>query len=236
MQPTGNAPHDERLDPGMATQMELLRTARAEGAEQAGWKAGLGTTTWQATLGTDAALVGFLLDRTRIADGAVVPVGTWSDARAEAEIAFRFDREVAGDASPEEVMAAVDAIGPAIELVDIHPAPEDPASALAGNLYHRAWLIGDLVPMDADVLDGYVGRVTAMGEALDPVDDVQSATGAADGVLTEIARIAARHGRGVRAGDLVLLGAIRPPSAIGPGGSYHFELSGHRPIEVSFSD
>jgi 2-keto-4-pentenoate hydratase len=75
-----------------------------------------------------------------------------------------------------------------------------------------------------------------MGRTLPSVTDVQAATGEAGEVLTEVARIAARHGRGLRAGDIVILGSIVPPAPIAPGGSFRYELSGYASIGTSFTE
>jgi len=237
MAATDNAAHDDRLDAGMQSQSELLARSEGDGAVQAGWKAGFGTAAWRETFGLDAPLVGFLLDTTRIASGAEVAIGGWTTPRAEAELALRLGADVPGDADPASALAAVDAIAPAIELVDISPAPKDPGGVLSGNIFHRLWLTGEFDTARAGgQLDGLVGEVTVMGERLPSVTDVQAATGRAGEVLAEVARMAARHGRGVKAGDIVILGSIVPPAAIAPGGSFRYELSGHTPIEANLTD
>jgi len=234
---TDNAAHDERLDAGMQAQTVLLARAGGDSAVQAGWKAGFGTAAWRETFGLDAPLVGFLLDTTRLASGAEVSIGHWSTPRAEAEIAVRLGTDVPGDAGPAAALAAIDAVAPAIELVDISPAPEDPAGVLCGNIFHRLWLTGTFdTARDGGRLDGLTGHVTIMGEALPSVTDVQAATGQAGEVLAEVARMAARHGRGLVAGDIVILGSIVPPAVIAAGGTFHYELSGYEPIEVVLTD
>lgn len=232
-----NSAHDERLDEGMAAQQRLLQAAEDAGATQAGWKAGFGTRTWRDTFGLDAPLVGFLLDTTLVLAGAAVSVGTWTAPRAEAELAMRLGSDVAGDVTPADALAAVEALAPAIELVDLAPAPDDPSGVLAGNIYHRHWVTGTFAPMPAGGdLSGLVGHVSAMGTAMDPVADVEAATGRAGEVLAEVARIAARHGRGLRTGDVVILGSIVPPTAVGPGGTFHYVLGDHAPLEVALTD
>jgi 2-keto-4-pentenoate hydratase len=237
MTATDNAAHDDRLDAGMRSQSELLARSEGDGAVQAGWKAGFGTAVWRETFGLDAPLIGFLLDTTRIASGAEVGIGDWTTPRAEAELAVRLGSDVAGDADPASALAAVDALAPAIELVDICPAPEDPSGVLSGNIFHRLWLTGEFDTARAGGrLEGLVGEVSVMGETLPLVTDVQAATGRAGEVLSEVARMAARHGRGLRAGDIVILGSIVPPAAIAPGGSFRYELSGFAAIEADLTD
>jgi 2-keto-4-pentenoate hydratase len=235
--PATNAAHDDRLDVGMQAQTELLARGEADGAVQVGWKAGFGTTSWRETFALDAPLVGFLLDTTRTTSGAEVAIGDWTTPRAEAELAVRMGRDVAGDTDPASVLAAVDAIAPAIELIDVSPAPEDANGVLSGNIFHRLWLTGEFETSRAGGrLEGLIGEVSTMGEVLPPVTDVQATTGTAGEVLAEVARMAARHGRGLRAGDIVILGSIVPPAVIAPGGSIRYELSGYAPIGVDLTE
>jgi 2-keto-4-pentenoate hydratase len=229
-----NDRHDDRLEPGLQAQAGLLQAARAQGATQLGWKAGFGTTAARATFGLDAPLVGFLLDASRRPHDARIPIGDWTDPRGEAELAMRFGVDVPGDATPEEVLAAIDAVAPAIELVDLSPPPTDPVEALTCNLYHRHWITGDFDPARAGGdLTGLVGHVTIMGSTSDPVTDLEALTGDAGAILAEVARMAALQGRGLLAGDVVILGSIVPPAPIAAGGTVRFSLSGHPPLEVT---
>lgn len=233
-----NTAHDERLDKGMALQQGLLQRAESEGAVRLGWKAGFGTGAWRTTLGLDAPLIGFLLDRTRVEHEDRVSISSWTAPLAEAELALRLGSDVPGDASVEQALSAVDAFAPAIELVDLSFGPEDVTAVLAGGVFHRHWATGDFHPVLGGTVDlsTLVGDVTAMGAALDQVTDVQATTGPAGEVLAEVARITHRHGRGLRSGDIVILGSIVPPQAVAPGGSFRFVLGDHPPIELSFTD
>jgi 2-oxo-3-hexenedioate decarboxylase len=233
----GNADHDRRLDPGHAMQRSVIAAAEREGAQQVGWKAGFGAPSWRERFDLDAPLVGVLLDRTELTDGMVVSIGSWSEARAEAEVAVRLGHDLPAAATPEQAIAAVVAIAPAIELVDVSPAPEGPSEALAGNIFHRHWMTGAFLPVrGANGFDDLAGDVLAMGTQLGPVTDLEAATGSVAETLSEVARIGARSGRGLQSGDVVILGSITPPIPIAPGGGCRFTLRGHAPIEVRFSD
>lgn len=237
MRARSNAAHDERLDEGMQQQRELVAAAEAEGAAQAGWKAGFGAAAARKRFGLEAPLVGALLDRTRLDPGAVVPIGAWEDPRAEAELAVLLGEDVDGDATPERAIASVVALAPAIELVDPYPPPESPRDALAGNVFHRHWITGEFFRLSADLdLSDLSAKIRAMGEDLGTVRDLQAMTGNAAEVLAEVGRIGSRHGRPLLRGDIVILGSVLPPTSVRAGGSFRFTLSGCRPIEVGFSD
>jgi 2-keto-4-pentenoate hydratase len=233
----GNAAHDDRLDDGMTRQRRLLAAAEAQGASQIGWKAGFGTLGWRERFGLDAPLVGFLLDRTRLHDDASVAIGTWSAPRAEAELAVRLGEGVPAGATPQQALSAVESLAPAIELIDLHPAPEDPSAALSGNIFHRHWVTGPFTPIAAGgELSGLVGEVVTSTESIGPIGDLEAATGRAADTLAEVARIGARHGRALRHGDVVILGSVVPPAVVRAGGAFRFSLSGYGSVEVSLVD
>jgi len=166
-----------------------------------------------------------------------VAIGNWVTPRSEAELALRLGEDVPGDAGPAAALAAVDAIAPAIELVDVNPPPEDLTAVLSSNVLHKLWLTGEFDTSRAGGrLDGLVGHVTVMGQELDPVTEMEALTGNAGEILAEVARMAERHGRGLRAGDIVILGSIVPPQVVAPGGSFRFGLSGYEPIEAIFTE
>lgn len=237
MRQGSNAAHDDRLDPGMREQRALVARAEASGALQIGWKAGFGSPAARQRFALEAPLVGALLDRTRLDPGSEVPIGSWRDARAEAEIAVLLSEDLDGAVTPDRVLGSIAALAPAIELVDVHPAPESPSEALAGNVFHRYWTTGEFVglPRGHD-LSGLVAHVSSMSADLEPVHDVEALTGSAAETLVEVARVGARHGRSVRRGDVVILGAIAAPSGIMAGGDFSFTLSGHPTIALSFTE
>jgi len=228
-------PHDELVDGGMPALLALLADAEQHGARQVGWKAGLGTAAARAALGTDAPLVGFLLDTTRTTPGASVTLTDWAAPRAEAEIALRIARDVPDGTPPDQVVEHVDAFAAAIELVDLDPPPTEVARVLSGNIYHRAWCTGAFRPLTAALdLRTSRARIRSMDADLEPVSDVEAATGPAREVLAEVGRIAARSGRGLRRGDIVILGSMVPPQAIGPGGTFTVALDDAEPVSVRF--
>lgn len=224
---------DARIAAGTVRQRSLLHAATESGSTVVGWKAGLGAPAARASLGLSAPLVGFLSDTTRVAPGATVDVAGWTAPRAEAEIAVRIGVDLSGDATTHAVLDAVDALAPSIELVDLDPPPADPAEILAGNIYHRAWVTGAFVPVDGGFRSaGRIVTVDTPAEGTTTVEDLEALTGAAGEVLVEVARMAARIGRGLRAGDIVMLGSVITPRTIGPGVAFRVTLDGHA-VEVS---
>jgi 2-keto-4-pentenoate hydratase len=97
---------------------------------------GFGSPAAFELLGIDRPLVGFLTDRGLVDDGATVPVGDWTQPMLEPEIAVHLARDVPGDATLDDVRAAIRGLSAAIELADVDSPPTDPEPIIAANIFH----------------------------------------------------------------------------------------------------
>jgi len=216
---------DQRVVDGMSAQGRRRADLLAGGARSVGWKAGLGTAAAMEKVGTGAPVAGFLTDATRVADGGSAALDGWSAPTFEPELAIRVDVDVAADASLEDVVAAVGAIAPAIELVDLEP-PDDLAAVLAGNVFHRAYLVGAWTPATAaDVATARLD-VTIDGEQRAAEVDPAAALGDLVAVVRSVAAQAALAGAGLRAGELVITGSAIPAIALAGGETLTVALTG----------
>jgi 2-keto-4-pentenoate hydratase len=103
---------------GYTIQDELIAQSRES---VFGWKIAATSAAGQKHIGVDGPLAGPLLAGRVHRNGATVPLGASQMLVAEAEFAFRMKRDLPPRATPytqEEVMAAVEALFPAIELPD----------------------------------------------------------------------------------------------------------------------
>jgi 2-keto-4-pentenoate hydratase len=212
---------DARIGAGLAAQRTLFERFLAEGAAHIGWKTGFGSPTTLALLETDEPLIGFLTDRTLLtpAPGTDAPVSLagWVRPMAEAEIAAILGEDLPADASPEQALAAIGAVAPAIELADVSfpPGADVVADILAGDIYHRHVLLGERHATPGgwrgSDLFASVRYEPAQGEpVVTDVRDVELATGPAVAGLLACARAAAAMGPGLRRGDFVILGSVVP--------------------------
>lgn len=242
---------DPRVVRGMTAQLDRLNAALGPGERPLGWKLAFGSPAGMERLGLDAPLVGHLVEAARVPSGAVVAVGRWANALAEPELAVHLGADVSGDADRSVVAGAIAGIGPAIELVDVDPPPDDVAAVLAGDIYQRALVLGEADPSRAGgSTEGLVGRVrrvaegrsdggaegTSVGAEERVVDDVTAATGDPVDLVRHVARVLAGFGRRLEAGQVVITGSIVPPRAVHPGDRLSFELSPIGSIDVRFSE
>ena len=72
---------DERITRGMKSQLGDRRRAIARDDRGLGWKLGFGTPAAMQKLGTEAPLVGYLLESARLESGAVVDISNWDNPR-----------------------------------------------------------------------------------------------------------------------------------------------------------
>jgi 2-keto-4-pentenoate hydratase len=234
---------DVRLIEGAARQRDARAQLLEDGAQHLGWKAGFGTAAARLTLDISVPLIGFLTDRTLLVpqpdEGPTMPVGTWTRAIAEAEIAVRLGSDLSPGVSAEEALAAVASIAPAIELadIDITPAADAVSDILAGDIFHRAVMLGAARETPGGwptgELRAHVVHESAEGAITEvDVEDVEAGPGTTAEVLQACARAAALVGPGLRAGDVVILGSVLPPVPMAPGDRFVHTLLGAPRISV----
>jgi 2-keto-4-pentenoate hydratase len=197
-----------------------------------GWKAGMGTQAAMAAAGIEAPLVGFLTERTLQDPEVALAVDGWANAKSEPEVALRLRRDVSAGASRADVLEAVGAIGPAIEVVDLG-ATEDIAAVLAGNIFHRAFWLGPMravrhglieplldIEIDGATVATEVDPTAALGDLVDVVAAVADQLPLADAAA--------------RAGDVVITGSAVPAIALEGVGRVAVRLHGGGTVTAQF--
>jgi 2-oxopent-4-enoate hydratase len=201
---------------------------KEEGGLVRGRKVGLTSVAMQQQLGVDEPDFGALFDDMVIEEGDPIPVSELCQPRIEAEIAFLMESELKGPGvSAADALAAVAGALPALEIIDSRVA--DWKIKLPDTIADNA--------SSARVVCG--GRLTAV-EDLDlrtigmvlTVDGAVAATGAGAAVLGNPIRCVAwlanklgEFGVPLRAGDLVLAGALHAALPVAAGTSVHAEFA-----------
>jgi 2-keto-4-pentenoate hydratase len=195
---------DPRVVAGMARQGKALQQLLDAGAARIGWKAGLGTSAAMSAASISAPLVGFLTSKTLVATGAEVDISGWGNPVCEPELAIRLAAAVAAGSDADTIAAAIDAVAPAIELVDLGPA-HDVEDVLAGNIFHRAVVLGTWTPTTQ--LDAWRLAIRLGGNA--HATDVDPATilGPTTAIVRAVADQVALAGHQLATGDVVITGS-----------------------------
>lgn len=194
-----------------------LRTA--EGETVVGSKLGLTSRAKQVEMGVRDVIGAWLTDAMELRPGEPLVTASLGQPRAEPEIAFRMARDLAGEGTTAaDVLAATDSVMTAIEILDSRyrayafTLPD----VIADNASAAGFILGDPVSPAGLPLD-LVGVVFEVDGAV-----VATASGAASlGHPAEAVawwvRLLAAGGRGLRAGDIVLSGALTGAFPLLPG-------------------
>ena len=225
---------DPRVTQATRAMVQLQRERVAAGAGRLGWKAAFGSPSGLATLGLDRPLVGFLTRDRQLAPGAAASVEGWVRPMFEAEVAVHIGRDLPPSPDAPAVEEAIAGLSAAIELADLDPPPSDVAEILAGNIFHRHVLVGDVRQQPHD-LAGVTVTVTRDGAEVARTDDPQALTGRLVDVVTSMAGTLGQAGERLLAGDVIITGAVVPPLAISAGQRLTVDVSGLGRLELTIT-
>jgi 2-keto-4-pentenoate hydratase len=232
-----------------AVQTELTNARLAAGARIVGRKIGLTSPAVQQQLGVDQPDFGVLFDDMLVADGAEVDSSTLIQPKAEAEIAFVLAHDLDGfgagqsldapisDADRGAVGAAVDYAVAALEIVDSRVTDWDIriTDTVADNASSGLYVLGskkislaDFAPVDVTMTLDKNGRRASTGHGAACLGDPLNA-------LAWLARAAAAFGSPLRAGEVILSGALGAMVAAERGTQITAELSTLGRVSVTFS-
>jgi 2-oxo-3-hexenedioate decarboxylase len=203
---------DPRIARGMTAQFALRAARLGAGETLIGWKAGFGAPTPLAKLKLEACLAGFMTDKGKLASGSTVSLAGRSKPAAEPEIAIYLGSDVAGGADAATARAAIAAIGPAIELVDLRPPLSDVEAILSVNIFHRHVILGeaDSSRAGADVA-GLTARIVRNGTEAANTSEVEALTGPLVAIVQRIADTVAGMGETLRQGEVIIAGSLLAP-------------------------
>jgi len=210
----------------------------ADGRRPVGAKIGLTSRAVQENLGVYQPDFGVLLADMAVPDGAEVDLGRLLQPRVEAEIAFVLGADLDGEqVTTVDVVRAVDHLLPAIEIVDSRVANWDISivDTVADNASSGQYVLGTSPRRLADVDLRLCGMV--LEHAGQPVS-VGAGAACLGNPLHAVAWLAgtmARAGNPLRAGDLVLSGALGPMVAVTPGAAYEARISGLGSVRTCFT-
>ena len=221
-----------------AVQRATVAAWRAQGRKEAGQKIGLTAKAVQQQLGVDEPDFGTLFADMILQDGATVARGAVLQPRIEAEIAFILKADLRGERiTPEQVLAATDFVVPAIEIcgsriarwdIKIEDTIADNASSglvVLSRTHHKPSLRG---LAEATVQLRHNGAVAAEGQG-------DACLGNPAIAVAWLAEALTRFGGGLRAGDLVMSGALAKMLPAEPGSAFTADFGALGKVAVSFA-
>ncbi|MFI1865280.1 2-keto-4-pentenoate hydratase [Streptomyces jumonjinensis] len=229
------------MDVAAAYEVQRRLTARrlSAGAVVTGRKIGLTSPAVQRELGVDQPDFGVLFADMDVSGAAEVPVTRLLQPKAEAEIAFVLAADLDGEGLDlAAVRAAVAYASPALEIVDSRIADWDITitDTVADNASSGLYVLGEarlpltaFEPREATMRMHAAGTLVSEGNGAACLGDPLNA-------LLWLAHTAREYGDPLRAGQVVLSGALGPMVSVSAGVTVSAEISGLGTVCAAFTD
>jgi 2-keto-4-pentenoate hydratase len=239
IEPLTDRHSDLQIEDAYAIQSTNITRRISAGAQIRGRKVGLTAEPMQRLLGVDEPDYGVILDDMLIEDGDAIPLSRLLQPRVEAEMAFVMERDLAGPGvTAATALTAIAGVLPAVEVVDSRVADWriKLVDTVADNASSGLLVLGGTLHRVTDIDLRLIGVVvTRAGQLLD--------TGAGAAALGNPARCVAwlanklaSFGDTLRAGDVVLPGAVHKMVPVNPGDVFRADFAHLGPVTVRFAD
>jgi len=227
-----------QVDMAYAIQAHNTKRALDSGRRLVGRKIGLTSPAVQTQLGVDQPDFGMLFADNVIGTGGDAPWRRFIQPRVEAEIAFVFERDLdVPDCTPSELVSAIAYCLPAVEIVDsrITDWKISIVDTIADNASSGMFVLGSAPVRLADVDLRLCGMVLERNGAPVSFGVGAACLGHPLNATLWLARKVAALGYPLRAGDVVLSGALGPMIPAASGDRIVADIGGVGSVRFGFS-
>ncbi|SCG77991.1 2-keto-4-pentenoate hydratase [Micromonospora inositola] len=226
------------VETAYAVQSALIARRTAAGARNVGRKIGLTNPKVQAQLGVDQPDFGVLLDDMACPQDQAVDITRLLQPKIEAEIAFVLDADLDSESITDaDVAAATGYVVAALEIVDSRIDGWDISivDTIADNASSGLFVLGDQ-HVSLDGLDLAAASMT-MDKDGQPATTGTGADclGSPLTAVAWLANTARAYGAPLRAGDIILSGALGPMVTVEPDSTFTADITGIGAVTVAFS-
>jgi len=208
---------DLTIEDAYAIQLLNVQRRWARGERRAGYKMGLTSRAKMLQVGVSEVIWGRLTDAMRLEEGGTLSRARYVHPRVEPEIAYIIGKPLSGEVSAAEALAAVEAVAPAMEIIDSRyknfkfSLPDVIAdNSSSSGFYVGAWSKPSTDVSNLGIIVEVNGRAVQVGSSAailgNPVRSLVSA-----------ARLVGRAGESLQPGDIVLAGGATAAHSLTPG-------------------
>lgn len=223
------------IEDAYCIQHSLIARRLFRGERLIGVKMGFTSQAKMVQMGVFDQILGRLTNAMQIHNGEAISFDRFIHPRCEPEIAFLLKNDLGEIVSLGEAANAIDAIAPAIEIIDSRYQQFEfsLADVIADNASSACFVLGDWEQFSRDMpaLDVQMlvnGEVSLCGSTADILGNPLLA-------LISAARLAATSGWPLKAGDIVLAGAATPAITIAKGMQVLVSIAGLGDVRLSVS-
>jgi 2-keto-4-pentenoate hydratase len=225
------------LDEAYQVQLGVLARIVGTGKQQAGWKIGLTAESIRSMYDVKAPVFGYLLASRHFPSGHSFRHADLRKPAIESELCFTLKQRLQGPGvTSEQVLAAVGAVAPAFEIVDLRGnMGADLPLGVADNVSQWAYVTGAAIQPYPDNLDlGQVavevtqnGATVMQGRGADVIDhQLQS-------IAWLVNRLAA-YDTAIEAGQHIMTGSFTKPLPVNPGDYWETRFSSVGSVSTTF--
>lgn len=218
--------HSFTLDEAYDIQAEMINRRLVRGEVRVGMKMGFTSRAKMIQMGVDDMIWGRLTDGMLVEDGGVISLKDYVHPRVEPEVAFLLNKPLTGPTTPMQAMAAVEAIAPALEIIDsrYEAFKFNVQDVVADNASSTGFVIGPWCPPDTDldnlgVIMEFNGRPVQIGSTA-------AILGHPGRSLAAASRMTAEEGETLEAGWIVMAGGVTEASPLAAGISVRNTVEG----------
>lgn len=220
-----------------AVQRILLDRWQQAGRRLVGHKIGLTSEAVRKQIGVDEPDYGAIFEDMVLPDGAIVKRSSVIQPRVEGEIAFVLGKDLEGEVTADDVIAATDYVSASIEICDSRIESWDIRleDTLADNASSCLVVMGKrkIKPSlealaRATMIFKHDGTVVGSGSG-------SACLGNPANAVAWLAQTLSKHGTPLRAGELIMSGALAPMISAGPGSHFEADFGENGNVSVSFS-
>jgi 2-oxo-3-hexenedioate decarboxylase len=218
-------PHGERsLADAYAIQSASIQRRLARGERRVGVKMGFTSRAKMVQMGIDDVIWGRLSSGMQVEEGAPLKFARFVHPRVEPELAFVLKKPLAGDATLVEALAAVEAVAPALEIIDsrYRDFKFSLPDVIADNASSSGFVIGAWSDPRQDF--GNLGLTLSIDGRVVQVGSTAAILGHPLRSLVAAARLSAAAGEPLQAGWVVMAGGATPAEWIKPGQYVSIEM------------
>lgn len=221
------------LDEAYGVQAASVGLRENRGDRQVGVKLGFTSKAKAAQMGVDDVIIGVLTAQMSVPSDGMLDLGRLIHPRIEPEVAYRLGRDVDPHDPDDDPLTAVDAVAPALEIIDSRYADfrftlED---VVADNTSAAAYVVGEWRERGSVDLSDAAVSLSVEGKTIE-TGSTRDILGHPDQALAAVKRMAAQYNITLRAGTIVLAGAATAAVPLAPGTRVSARVEGLGEITV----
>ncbi len=237
VEPLTNRHADITIEHAYRIQQRMIARRLQDGERVVGKKIGVTSRAVMNMLGVFQPDFGYMLDSMIVADGDSIPMSTLIQPKAEGEIAFILKRDLMGPGiGNADVLAATECVMPCFEIVDsrIRDWKIKIQDTVADNASCGVFVLGDraLDPKQVDL--NTCGMVLEKNGEVVVTGAGAAALGSPVNAIAWLANTLGRLGIGLKAGEVVLSGALGAMVPARAGDNFRMTVGGLGGCSVRF--